>query len=124
VDEDFTIEFVDITFSAPDHPYWGDLEVVLTSPAGTRSVLAEKHQSDSTAYRYDKWRFGSTRHLGEGARGTWTLTVRDLGALDTGTFSEWKLEIHGNDRNRAFPAAIGAGTDTTILPALMLLLEE
>lgn len=124
VDEDFTIEFVDITFSAPDHPYWGDLEIVLTSPAGTRSVLAEKHQSDRTAYRYDKWRFGSTRHLGEGARGTWTLTVRDGGALDTGTFSEWKLEIHGNDSEKTNLSAIGADTGTTLTPALMLLLED
>lgn len=124
VDEDFTVEFVDITFSAPDHPFWGDLEVVLTSPAGTRSVLAEKHQSDRTAYRYDKWRFGSTRHLGESARGTWTLTVRDLGTQDTGTFSEWKLEIHGNDMARTNPAAIGTGPGTPLGPALMLLLEN
>ena len=117
ITDDFTVEFVDITFSAPDHPHWGDLEIVLTSPAGTRSVLAQKHSS-GRAHSYDRWRFGSTRHLGERSRGTWTLTVRDIWGLDVGTFTEWKLEIYGNGRNWATTGK------ASLLPALMLLLEE
>ncbi len=115
--DDFTVEFVDITFSAPDHPHWGDLEIVLTSPAGTESVLAQNHSSGRT-HSYDKWRFGSTRHLGERSSGTWTLTVRDLWGQDTGTFTEWKLKIHGNGRNWAT-----TGT-APLFPAMMLLLED
>jgi subtilisin-like proprotein convertase family protein len=116
IPEDITVEFVDITFSAPDHPFWGDLEIILTSPAGTRSVLAQKHNSGASP-GYNNWRFGSTRHLGESSRGTWTLEVRDLQAGNSGTFAQWQLEIHGHD---------GAGNNPArkTLPALMLLLEE
>lgn len=119
IDDDFTVEFVDITFSAPDHPFWGDLEVVLTSPAGTRSILAERHSSGRT-FSYDNWRFGSTRHLGERSRGAWTLTVRDLSAEDTGTFTGWRLEIHGHDGRGPIPVRIPPGAK--LMPALMLLL--
>jgi kexin len=121
INDDFTVEFVDITFSAPDHPFWGDLEVVLTSPAGTRSVLAESHSSGRTS-SFDNWRFGSTRHLGESSRGTWTLTVRDLLAGDSGTFTGWRVEIHGHDRGEPNSGQILPGA--MLMPVLMLLLEE
>ena len=104
VDEDLNIEFVEIYFSAADHPYWGDLEVVLTSPSGTESVLAEKHESLSfreeySAFKYDHWRFGSVRHFGESAKGTWTLRVRDLKAGDAGTFQNWGLKFYGTGKS-------------------------
>jgi subtilisin-like proprotein convertase family protein len=98
------IEFVEITFSASDHTYFGDLEVTLTHTAtGTKSVLAEKHiclddlqnQIQCTP-SYNGWVFGSARHLGEAADGDWTLTVKDLAAVDTGTFQSWKLQFYGS----------------------------
>ncbi|MFH1139178.1 MAG: S8 family peptidase [Pseudomonadota bacterium] len=100
VEDDLNIEFVDVFFSAADHPYWGNLEVVLTSPAGTESVLAEQHESLSflekyAQYKYDDWRFGSVRHFGERAKGTWTLRVRDLVSGQVGTFQEWGLGFYG-----------------------------
>jgi kexin len=39
--------------------------------------------------------FGSARHLGEAANGNWTLTVKDLAAVDTGTFQSWSLKFYG-----------------------------
>lgn len=117
IGENFTVEFVDVTFSAPDHPYWGDLEIVLTSPAGTRSVLAQRHPSGRGTAFYDNWRFGSTRHLGESSAGQWTLAVRDRWGQDTGTFGEWKLEIFGHD-------SAGAPRRVDMTPVLHLLLGE
>ncbi len=94
ISEEMNIEFVEIYFSAADHTYWGDLEITLTSPDGTRSTLSEPHSSGGN-YTYNNWRFGSVRHFGESSQGTWTLTVKDLVAQDTGTFQSWTLAIYG-----------------------------
>jgi len=89
------IEFVGITFSA-DHPYSGDLEIMLTSPAGTASLLAEKHLCESKICTpYSDWVFGSANFLGEAADGFWTLTVKDLASQDTGTFQSWRIKFYG-----------------------------
>ena len=88
------IEWVDVYFTAT-HPVWQDLQVVLTSPEGTQSVLADASTSAGAASNYDDWRFGVARCLGEDSQGTWTLTVRDLQAGDTGTFDAWSVKAYG-----------------------------
>ena len=92
------IEYVDVYFTADDHTYWGDLEVTLTSPDGTQSVLSEKHSCGGDTARYDNWRFGTARPFGEASQGDWTLRVKDLWADDTGTFQAWTLKIYGTTR--------------------------
>ncbi len=92
------IEFIEIRFSADDHPYLGDLEIILVNQStGTTSRLAEKHvcKSNICGPSYKNWRFGSTRHLGESADGDWQLIVRDKEADDEGTFQSWKLTFYG-----------------------------
>jgi kexin len=89
------IEFVEITFSA-NHPYIGDLNIFLISPSGTESELAVSHNCASACNSYSGWVFGSARHLGEAADGNWRLEVRDLGDLDVGTFTSWKLKFYGH----------------------------
>jgi kexin len=100
-----SIEFIDITFSASNHPYAGDLTITLTSPSGKTSTLAATHlclNSSGTAATatcspaYNAWRFGDASHLGESVDGTWTLTVKDLSAQDTGTFQSWSLKFYGH----------------------------
>ncbi len=89
------IEFVEIRFSASDHAYSGDLEIILTNQTtGTTSRLAETHWCDACV-PYNNWRFGSTRHLGESADGDWILTVKDKATDDTGTFESWQLIFYG-----------------------------
>jgi hypothetical protein len=75
------------------HPARGDLRVVLTSPDGTRSVLAEVH--DDTHANYSQWTFSSTRDWDEIAKGTWTLQVTDESGQDVGTWNSWRLNIYG-----------------------------
>lgn len=100
------IEAVEITFNAADHSYAGDLQIILTSPAGTKSVLAQTHaclQWNGTSYvslqpcssSYNNWVFSSVRQLDEAADGVWTLTVKDGAKFDTGTFQSWALKIYG-----------------------------
>jgi len=88
------IEFIEITFSALDHTHSGDLEITLTSPAGTISRLAELHAC-SPCTAHNGWVFGSARHLGEVANGVWTLTVTDLVTGNVGTFQSWRLKFYG-----------------------------
>lgn len=90
-----TVEFVDVVFDAPDHARIGDLVVTLTSPSGTKSVLAERHNQVFGTFRYGDWRFGSLRHLGEAATGLWRLSVQDLRAGEVGTWKSWRLLVHG-----------------------------
>lgn len=91
------IEFVQVTFSASDHTYAGDLEIILTSPTGTESRLAATHSCSGNICtpRYNGWVFGSVRHLGEAADGNWTLKVLDGWKRDTGTFQSWRLKFYG-----------------------------
>lgn len=98
-----SIEFVDVTFSASNHTYFGDLQVTLRNETtGTESILAETHVCLNAQFlsitctpSYNGWVFGSARHLGEAANGNWTLTVKDLAMQDTGTFQSWKLTFYG-----------------------------
>jgi subtilisin-like proprotein convertase family protein len=102
---DLTAEWVEVTFAAT-HPYRGNLEVVLESPAGTRSVLAEKRLDDGD--NYTNWTFTSARHWGESAAGAWTLTVRDRSARDVGTWNSWSLDVYGTSTAPADTAPSGS----------------
>lgn len=90
------LEWVEVVFSASDHSYSGDLEIVLVSPSGTHSVLAQQHDCASDSCEpYQGWRFASARHLGESADGSWQLQVRDASSGDSGTFQSWQLRLYG-----------------------------
>ncbi|MGC9323950.1 MAG: S8 family serine peptidase [Desulfomonilia bacterium] len=95
--QDMLVESVEVIFSASNHGFWPDLEVSLTSPDGTVSILSESHDPDSYGLsgRYENWSFCSVRHFGEHAQGTWTLRVRDLVSGDSGTFQSWTLKLYG-----------------------------
>ena len=112
---DIDIEFVEIYFSASNHTYWGDLEITLTSPSGTRSILSEAHTSGRTA-TYNNWRFGSVHQFGESSAGNWTLTVKDLFAQDTGTFQSWSIKIYGT-------VASNSSAGINLNPVYMILLQ-
>jgi kexin len=92
------IEFVELVFAA-SHTYSGDLRIRLTSPAGRVSELAESRicggGGSDPCGAFANWTFGSVRHLGEAADGTWTLSVTDMSPLDEGRIDRWSLRIHG-----------------------------
>ncbi len=92
------IEFVELTLTAA-HTYSGDLKIRLTSPTGSISELANARLCPGTGSNpcgaYVDWTFGSVRHLGEVAAGTWTLELTDMAPLDAGSLDRWSLRIHG-----------------------------
>lgn len=100
-----SLEYVSVSLDI-SHSDAGDLEISLTSPAGTVSVLAEQHQCYSTTIWTPvkcgyfggagaAFTFGTARHLDEPANGTWTLTVKDLASGDTGTLKSWVMTFYG-----------------------------
>jgi kexin len=109
------VESVEVIFTAlTADTRWGDLQVVLASPSGSWSVLAEKHDTQESMSRYDRWRFGTERHLGEPSAGDWTLVVKDLGTTGGATFASWRLVVYGTEQNAPAPAtqapAVGRGS--------------
>ncbi|HJL96961.1 MAG TPA: S8 family serine peptidase [Candidatus Poseidoniaceae archaeon] len=94
VSEPILVENVDVVVDIP-HAFRGDLEIILTSPAGTKSILSEKH-SDS-GNNFNDWRFSTVHHWDEDSRGEWTLTVEDQGNGDTGSLDSWELIVYGTE---------------------------
>ena len=97
------LEFVDVNFTT-DHTEVGDLEITLTSPAGTPSPLAVTHGCVNPttsaavpcgATMANGVRFGVVRLLGEAADGKWTLSVRDGKTGATGAIVGWNLKTYG-----------------------------
>ena len=113
-------EFVEIEVEL-EHTWFRDLQIELVSPAGAVSVLSVPVGflllSSRAAGAIDgTHRFGSARHLGENAAGTWTLRVSDQLNLDTGTLKSWKLKVYGHGFMpgyvQAEPAVPGPGALT------------
>ncbi|MDX2108907.1 MAG: S8 family serine peptidase [Verrucomicrobiota bacterium] len=76
------------------HADWGDLRIILTSPSGVQSILAEPHTDVGGDYGW--YVFSSVRHWGEHSKGLWTLTVTDTrNSGTTGSIGGWALKIHG-----------------------------
>jgi len=97
IEENISIEFIDIYFNASDHEKLGDLEITLISPYGTKSILAQKHaEAFEGNFRYNNWRFGTMRHLNEYSKGNWILQVKDLREGNKGTFISWGLKFYGH----------------------------
>ena len=94
VSEPVLVENVDVVVDIP-HAFRGDLEIILTSPAGTQSILSEKHGDGGN--NFNDWRFSTVHHWDEDSRGEWTLTVEDQGNGDTGSLDSWELIVYGTE---------------------------
>jgi len=88
-----SLEYVELVFNAT-HTFIGDLEVILTSPSGTRSVMAETRATDP-GNAYANYVFTSAHHWDESPEGTWTVSVRDGAAVDVGTFNSFEVRMYG-----------------------------
>nr|AGC24764.1 prohormone convertase 2 copy 1 [Anguilla anguilla] len=75
----------------------GDLNINLTSPAGTKSILLSRRPRDEDSkVGFDKWPFMTTHTWGEDPRGPWLLEVAFEGdAPQRGVLKEWTLMLHG-----------------------------
>jgi subtilisin-like proprotein convertase family protein len=68
----------------------GDLEITLTSPQGTESVLHPGRRPENTQME-DRWKLLTVRNWGEDPNGEWTLTIVDLvpGDVDSCASQNW-----------------------------------
>ncbi|MBI1840526.1 MAG: S8 family serine peptidase [Verrucomicrobia bacterium] len=89
----FRVEHVTLQ-ARMQHDYWGDLSIVLKSPGGMKSVLAEPHTP--AVDTLINWTFSSVRHWGELADGEWTVQISDQRFLNKGHVSYLKLELLGS----------------------------
>merc|ERR1712136_506842 len=76
------------------HPFRGDIQVTLTSPSGTESLLLAHHNDGESDFAY--WKLMSVVFWGEQANGTWQVNVldkRDNG--QDGILSSFILALYG-----------------------------
>lgn len=104
----FRVEHVAVTMTAT-HTFVGDLDITLTSPSGMTSKLVRQIWDDSNNMN---WTFGSVRHWGENATGSWTLKVCDRAASDTGTLTGFTLKLYGTTPTGA--QVVGGGATLTL----------
>jgi subtilisin-like proprotein convertase family protein len=81
------------------HPSRGELQIQLTSPAGTTSRLAEKHTSYAPdPADYPDWTFSTVHNWGEDSRGLWKLKIADRVPGNTGTLNSATLTLYGTPK--------------------------
>ncbi|XP_032910140.1 neuroendocrine convertase 2 [Catharus ustulatus] len=75
----------------------GDLNINMTSPMGTKSILLSRRpRDDDSKVGFDKWPFMTTHTWGEDPRGTWALEMGFVGSQpQQGVLKEWTLMLHG-----------------------------
>lgn len=87
----FELESVEVSVEI-DHASRGDLDIILTSPQGTRSVLHPGRRPES--FWNEKWTFLTVRCWNERAVGNWKLELVDRRFGDAFDCADrpWKLE--------------------------------
>lgn len=95
LNKEIAIEHIDLWITINgENTVIGDLEIKLTSPQGTESILA--WGGVRTYGTYDDWRFGTVRHLDESSLGTWKLSVKNVDGENTYELAQWKMKIYGH----------------------------
>lgn len=90
-----TLEHVTVTVRA-EHQRRGNMEVILESPNGIRSILARPRRFDDDKDGFPDWTFMSVKHWDEDPIGDWTLTMRDRQTNGkNGTFVSWSMMLWG-----------------------------
>ena len=98
------IEYVEVNTHF-NHTSFRDLKVELVSPSGAVSVLTPHADLGDRVNLRTSFRFGTARHLGEDATGTWTLQITDYKRQSgrAETLNSWGLTIYGHGYKPAAP---------------------
>jgi len=94
VKDSLTLHHVEVIVNIK-HKFRGSLDIRLTSPYGTESILAEEHNDAHP--NYDGWRFTTLLIWGEGSIGHWTLTIIDKSSSPdpNAVLNSWTLNLYG-----------------------------
>lgn len=71
----------------------GEVELYLTSPAGTRATLLGRRASDVSSEGLNNWAIMTTHSWGEAPMGVWKFEIKNLGT--TSTINGWSLVMYG-----------------------------
>ncbi|XP_053556000.1 proprotein convertase subtilisin/kexin type 4 [Bombina bombina] len=94
-----SLEHIEVQLSI-DYSRRGDLEIALTSPMGTRSVLVALRPYDTSRMGYKNWTFMSTHSWDENPQGTWTLELTNKGNFkNNGFLLSFILMLYGTEEN-------------------------
>ena len=99
----FSLESVELQLDI-DSIARGQLEIILTSPQGTRSIVSPGRRPENSQVS-DRWKLMTVRNWGENPNGVWKLTIVDLvkgGVADVdGTAAcvsqPWETYVFGNE---------------------------
>lgn len=103
-DSDFIAEGVDVYLDI-DHSSRGHLEIVLTSPQGTQSVLHPGRRPETTQLAEGaRWKLLTLRSWGESAIGEWTLSIADRveGDVSECVNGPWSIELPSGHEIQCF----------------------
>ena len=92
IPRDIRIESVELILNV-QIGFIGDLQIELTSPAGTVSRLANRR--DDSQRNYVDYIFTSMRHVDEHSTGIWTVRIADRTGGITGLWQDVRLRIYG-----------------------------
>ena len=110
------VEFVEVNVDFT-HDSYRDLEIELVSPSGAVSILSVPRAQYKNFEWDGSFRFGSARHLGEAAAGTWTLRMKDWINGNAGTLKSWNIRILGHGTLPGVPvmdSLTSGGTTLTV----------
>lgn len=93
IEADIIIESVELVVNI-SHTRRGDLEIILTSPDGTPSILAVSRTSDNGNHLND-YVLTSHRPFGESSQGDWTVKVADRRSSTSGTLEDFEIRVYG-----------------------------
>ncbi|MGB0322824.1 MAG: S8 family serine peptidase [Luminiphilus sp.] len=105
IDANMSVEHIELGIDLR-HERIGDLVITITSPDGTTSTLMNRPTvtderpfglsgQDSGVPTHLLWDFSSVQFWGEQASGTWTVTITDVRAEQTGTVQSLSLRVYG-----------------------------
>ncbi|MBL4590684.1 MAG: S8 family serine peptidase [Phycisphaerales bacterium] len=109
ISEDIVIEAVELILNI-DTTYVGDLQILLTSPDGTQSLLATARGDSQDDYV--DYIFTSVRHWDEMSAGDWTINISDRGPGDVPFWDDLEIIVYGTD------ATTGACSDADLAEPL------
>ncbi len=92
IPRDIRVESVELILNV-QIGFIGDLQIELTSPAGTVSRLANRR--DDSQRDYVDYVFTSLRHVDEHSSGVWTIKIADRATGVTGLWQDARLRIWG-----------------------------
>jgi hypothetical protein len=105
---DFVAESV-VVYLNIKHFSRGDLDVVLTSPQGTESVLHPGNRPENTQLDDgEQWKLLTVRSWGELARGKWTISLKDISGGDVSSCADYPFLPEFQGSNSPFYIDCGA----------------